>query len=123
MTMKKTRILYWVFTILFAGFMLMSAIPDIFITPDVEKVFKGLGYPLYISPFLGVAKTLGCIAIVVPGFARIKEWAYAGLFFDLAGAIYSIVAVGTPFKDWAILILPLVIGVLSYVYYHKLRQA
>ena len=53
-----------------------------------------LGYPLYLLPFLGVAKLSACVVIVLPFFKRLKEWAYAGLFFDLVGATYSGLMVG-----------------------------
>ena len=90
--MKKTKIIYWVITILFGGFMLFSAIPDIMNKPEAIDFMNKLGYPPYFTPFIGVAKLLGVIAILVPGFPRIKEWAYAGLMFDLIGAAYSIYA-------------------------------
>ena len=92
--MKKTNIIYWTATVLFGGFMLFSAIPDLIVVPEaVEFVSNKLGYPEYIIPFLGAAKTLGVIALVIPGFPRITEWAYAGLTFDLIGATYSNFAV------------------------------
>ncbi|KIG13508.1 hypothetical protein DB30_08020 [Enhygromyxa salina] len=50
---------------------------------------EGLGYPLYLMPLLGVAKLLGAMAIVAPAYPRLKEWAYAGIVFDLVGAMYS----------------------------------
>src|SRR5687767_4250992 len=90
--MKKTKVLYWIFTSLFAAFMLFTAIPDIMVTKETEEFMNHLGYPPYFTPFIGVLKALGCIAIIIPGFPRIKEWAYAGLFFDLLGATYSVVA-------------------------------
>src|SRR5215212_11317403 len=100
--MKKTKILYWIFTSLFACMMLFSAIPDVLSNPlAVQGMHDGLGYPLYFIPFIGVAKVLGVIAILIPGFPRIKEWAYAGLVFDLVGATYSIIAAGKPAGDWA----------------------
>lgn len=121
--MKRTNILYWVFTGLFAFVMLGSAIPNIMMDPMSVQGFRELGYPTYLLPFLGCAKLLGSIAILVPGFPRIKEWAYAGLMFDLLGAIYSIAAIGKPLSLWApMVILPLV-GATSYIYYHKRRQA
>jgi len=118
--MKKTNLLYWIFTGLFAFMMLGSALPDI-VSADVavEGMHGQLGYPLYFIPFIGVAKTLGVIAILVPGYPRVKEWAYAGLFFDLIGATYSIIATsGTPIHR-GFMALPLLLGTLSYVYYHK----
>ncbi|HRG79756.1 MAG TPA: DoxX family protein, partial [Cyclobacteriaceae bacterium] len=74
--------------------MLTSTIPNILSAPEWVEIFKQLGYPPYMLPFLGVAKLLGVIALLVPGFPRIKEWAYAGMFFDLTGAVYSGLAVG-----------------------------
>ena len=92
--MKKINIIYWTSTVLFGGFMMFSAIPDILLEPEtVEMISKHLGYPEYILVFLGVAKALGVIALVIPGFPRIKEWAYAGLTFDLIGAFYSAIMV------------------------------
>jgi hypothetical protein len=118
--MKKINILYWTFTVLFGGFMLFSAIPDILVVPEaVEFVSTKLGYPKYIIAFLGVAKALGVIAIVVPGFPRIKEWAYAGLFFDLIGATYSGICVDGLTPDMAFMLLPFTVGTLSYIYHHK----
>ena len=100
--------------------MLFSAIPDILVVPDaIAFVTNKLGYPQYIIPFLGVAKTLGVIAILVPGYPRIKEWAYAGLFFDLVGATYSGICVDGLQPDMAFMILPFGFEALSYIYYHK----
>src|SRR6185369_10727053 len=90
--MKKTKIAFWIITGLFSAFMLFSSIPDILVVPDAKAFMNHLGYPDYIIPFLGVMKLLGIIAILIPGFPRIKEWAYAGLFFDLFGAVYSGIA-------------------------------
>jgi len=120
MTTKKTKIIYWICTGLFAFFMLGSAIPDILVMPiAVEGMHTGLGYPVYFVPFIGVAKLLGVIAILIPGFPRIKEWAYAGLMFDLIGAFYSVIAIGASAGDWLPMLLPFTLGVLSYMMYHK----
>jgi uncharacterized membrane protein YphA (DoxX/SURF4 family) len=119
--MKKTNILYWVFTGLFAALMLMSGIPDIFSNPvAVQGMHVELGYPTFFIPFIGVAKFLGAVAILVPGFPRLKEWAYAGLFFDLIGATYSILAIGKP--DWMFMVLPLTLAIASYVLYQKRKK-
>lgn len=120
MTTKRTNILYWITTGIFAFFMMGSAIPDIISHPiAVEGMHNGLGYPEYFIPFIGVAKALGVIAILVPGFPRLKEWAYAGLMFDLIGALYSMIAIGIPAADWAPVFLPVAMGVLSYVLHRK----
>ncbi|MEN9686731.1 MAG: hypothetical protein RLZZ28_2517 [Bacteroidota bacterium] len=122
-TMKKTKILYWVFTVLFSGFMIFSAIPNILSNADsVEFMHNKMGYPIYIIPFLGWAKLAGSIALLIPGFNTIKEWAYAGLFFDLLGATASIYAIGT-LKDTSFMILPFLIGGLSYYFHHKKSSA
>ena len=119
-TGRKINILYWVFTGIFAFFMAGSAIPDLLVMDVAVQGMHGeLGYPEYLIPFLGVAKLLGVFAILYPGFPRIKEWAYAGLMIDLAGALYSILSIHKPASDWLPMLLPITFGVLSYVYYHK----
>ena len=122
--MKKRNIAYWVVTGIFGAFMLFSAVPDIMVVPDAVTMVSGrLGYPKYIIPFLGVAKLLGVIAILVPGFPRLKEWAYAGLFFDLAGATYSGIATGGFQVQLLFMILPFAFLFLSYFLWHKKREA
>jgi uncharacterized membrane protein YphA (DoxX/SURF4 family) len=119
--MKKTNIFYWIFTGLFSFLMLGSAIPDILSMPiAVQGMHTELGYPVYFIPFIGVAKLLGVIAILIPGQTRLKEWAYAGLFFDLIGATYSIIAIGKP--DFIGMALPLALAVASYLFYTKRRK-
>ena len=121
--MKKTKIAYWIFTVLFAFMMAGSGIPDIMVHPlAVQGMHEELGYPVYFIPFIGIAKVLGVIAILIPGSPRIKEWAYAGLIFDLIGATFSIIAIGKPVADWAPMVLPIALGITSYSFYHKLRK-
>jgi hypothetical protein len=122
--MKKTNIIYWVSTIIAAGLMLFSTIPDITLDKQAMDFMSGyLHYPDYFTRFIGIAKLLGIIGILVPGFPRIKEWAYAGLFFDLIGATYSQIAVGVPAwgpqGGWLMMLgwfIPLIV---SYIYFHK----
>jgi DoxX-like family len=117
--MKKTRILYWIFTGLFSAFMIFSAVPDAISTADAVKFMNSLGYPNYIIPFLGIAKLLGVIAILIPGFRGIKEWAYAGLFFDLVGATYSVIATNGFQPAVLIMVLPITFLFISYYLWHK----
>ena len=118
--MKKTKIIYWIVTILFAAFMLFSSIPDIMSTTDAIAFMKvQLGYHAYIIPFIGVAKALGVIAILIPGYPRIKEWAYAGLVYDLVGAMYS-VKMAAPGFGWTFMFLPLCFAAASYILYRKI---
>jgi len=117
--MKKTKIIYWTSTILFALFMTATAIPDILESEEAVKFMTHLGYPGYFTPFIGVAKVLGSIAILIPNFPRIKEWAYAGLFFDLVGALYSGIATDGLQPQMAFMILPFTLFIVSYIFNHK----
>lgn len=116
---KRDTIIFWTATVLFGAFMLSSAIPNILSTAEWVVIFDQLGYPQYMLPFLGVAKLLGVIGLVIPGFNRIKEWAYAGLFFDLVGATYSALAAFGFDPQMLVMLVPFVLGAVSYVYHHK----
>ena len=72
----------------------MGGVWDILRVPQVRGLIERLGYPLYFLTILGIWKLLGAIALIVPRFPRPKEWAYAGVFFDLTGAIASLTASG-----------------------------
>ena len=117
--MKKTKIVFWVCTGLFSAFMLTSAVPNIMVTKEWEAIFVQLGYPQYLIPFIGWAKLFGVIVILIPGFAGLKEWAYAGFFFDLFGATYSAVAVNGFVPQMLIMLIPFGLGALSYLYHRK----
>ncbi|MFC5648243.1 DoxX family protein [Paenibacillus solisilvae] len=121
--MKKTLIVYWIFTGLLIALMAVGSIPDILSAADAITLFEHLGYPDYLLPFLGTAKLLGCAAILIPGFPRIKEWAYAGLTIDLTGAMYSSISVGDPASGWIVFFIGYVLIAGSYVYYHKRLKA
>jgi hypothetical protein len=116
---SRNTVMFWVFTGLFAAFMLTSTIPNIMSSTEWIEVFKQLGYPLYMLPFIGYAKLLGLITLAIPGFPRLKEWAYAGLFFDLTGAVYSGLSVGGFHPQILIMLIPFLLGALSYIYHHK----
>jgi hypothetical protein len=117
--MRKTNILYWLFTIILAALMLFSAIPNIMSMPEAVTMFLHLGYPVYLLPFLGAGKLLGAVAILYPGYPSLKEWAYAGFVFDLSGAMYSGIAVGDPPGNWLPILIGFLLIFLSYTYYHK----
>ncbi len=125
MNTKTNNAIYWISTIIFAGLMAFSAIPNMLTSEDsVKLIHDYLGFPVYIIPFIGVAKLLGVIVILIPGFKRIKEWAYAGLFFDLTGALYSAVAAAGTFDPMLLTLLAWVIpGIISYVFWHKKIKA
>ncbi|CCH03269.1 hypothetical protein FAES_5270 [Fibrella aestuarina BUZ 2] len=117
--MKTINTIYWIATGLFAFVMLGSAIPDIIVMPEAVQGFKEIGLPAYLLPLVGWAKLLGVIALLVPGFPRLREWAYAGLMIDILGAIYCIAMSGKPLGTWAPIIVIPIVGYVSYVYYHK----
>src|SRR5215510_11851125 len=115
----KLKRLYWIVTGLMAAFMLMASIPDILRIPQAVDLFRHLGYPNYLLPFLGVAKTLGVIAILALRVHWLKEWAYAGLIFDLIGAVYSHLSVPDPPSAWIFPVIGLVLVTGSYLAYRK----
>jgi hypothetical protein len=94
MTSKTKSIVYWTMTILVAFFMSGGIAQVAHVKGTVDGFVHILGYPAYFVTILGVWKVLGAIAILVPRFPRLKEWAYAGIFFDLTGAAASNAAVG-----------------------------
>ena len=121
MTSKTTSTIYWTCTIIFAALMTFSAAGGLQPTQQAIKlIHDDLGYPIYFIQFISVAKLLGVIVILIPGLNRIKEWAYAGLFFDLSAAIYSGIASSGKFDPLIITMLAWILpGILSYYFWHK----
>jgi hypothetical protein len=93
---KRSKIIYWVATAWLALGMLSTGIVQLIKMQAEADNFTNLGYPLYLLTLLGVWKILGVIAILLPKFLILKEWAYAGFFFAMSGAIISHIAVGDP---------------------------
>jgi len=91
---KRKLIIYWVATALLAFGMLVSGLQQIFHAKGMIDIVVPLGYPLYFLYIIGVWKILGVIAILIPRFKLVKEWAYAGLFFVMTGALLSHLASG-----------------------------
>jgi hypothetical protein len=94
--MKPRLIAYWVTTALTAFVFLSGGVMDVLQPPDVIKGMTDLGYTAYFTTILGVWKFLGGLTVLAPRLPRLKEWAYAGMFFDLSGASASHAAVGDP---------------------------
>ncbi len=93
--MKKGKLItYWIATALLSAGMLSSGIAQILHTKDMVDLVVPLGYPVYLLSILGTWKILGVIAILVPRFTLVKEWAYAGFFFVMTGALVSHLASG-----------------------------
>ncbi len=96
MTTRTKNIAYWTTTILIAFFIGSGGGAQIAqYLANPHGVVPVLGYPMYFFAILGFWKVLGAIAILVPRYPRLKEWAYAGIFFDLTGAAASVAAVGS----------------------------
>lgn len=91
---KRNKIIYWVATGLMALGMFTSGLQQILHTKELVEIMARLGYPLYFMTILGIWKILGVIAIVVPRYKLVKEWAYAGFFFVMTGALVSHIASG-----------------------------
>jgi hypothetical protein len=95
MTTKANNIAYWTTTGLVAFFIGSGGVAQMAqFRANPHGTVPVLGYPMYFFAILGFWKVLGAIAILVPRFPRLKEWAYAGIFFDLTGAVASVAAVG-----------------------------
>ena len=114
--MKAKLIIYWVTTTLIAletlagGFVdLTHGRTNVFSGPLVVDVVTGLGYPLYVLVILGIWKIPGAIVLLLPGLPRLKEWAYAGIIFELTGAIASWLFIGGTGQTIA----PLILAVLT----------
>jgi uncharacterized membrane protein YphA (DoxX/SURF4 family) len=112
--MNYRKIGYWAATGLVALAFAFGGAMDVAQPPDVVAGMAHLGYPAYFATLIGIWKILGAIAIVVPGFGRVKEWAYAGIAFDLTGAAVSHAASG---DDAGHVLTPLVILAIAVASY------
>jgi hypothetical protein len=122
MATRTTNIVYWIATIIFAALMIFSAVGGL--QPSkaaIQLIHDQLGYPVYFIPFISFAKLIGCVVILIPNLNRsLKEWAYAGLFFDLIGAIYSGIALSGKFDPLLLTMLAWIIpGIVSYYCWHR----
>lgn len=120
--MKRTKILYWIFTGLMAAAMLFSSFSNIMVDPMAVELFAKIGQPKFMVPFLGWAKILGVLTILLPVNWRIKEWAYAGLMFDVLGATYSFIAIGEPVQNWAPMFVFIMLIAASYYFHIRLQK-
>ena len=89
---KRKLIWYWIITAILSFCIFSGGLFQTLQLPDVVNGFKPLGYPLYFISLIGIWKMLGIIAILIPNFKLLKEWAYAGIFFTMTGAVISHIA-------------------------------
>jgi hypothetical protein len=118
--MKKDKIIYWTITGLFSAFMIFSSVGGAILQPEAKQFLNHLGYPDYFIQLISYLKILGIIAILIPGFPKIKEWAYAGLCFDLVGAVVSLIAVDGFDPGIFVIVVPIGFLFISRHYFHKL---
>ena len=91
---KKKTIWYWIITAILSFCIFSGGLAQAAQVKEVMEGFKPLGYPAYFISLIGIWKMLGVIAILIPKFKLLKEWAYAGIFFTMSGAVISHIASG-----------------------------
>jgi len=89
---KRKLIWYWIITVILSFCIFSGGLAQALQLKEVMQGFKPLGYPAYFISLIGIWKMLGIIAILIPKFKLLKEWAYAGLFFTMTGAVISHIA-------------------------------
>ena len=120
---KRNKIIYWIATIWLALGMLATGTLQLFkvnaegaVAPPGVYGITHLGYPIYFLTILGVWKILGAVAVLIPKFPLLKEWAYAGFFFVMSGAIFTHIASGSPVNELFPSLLLLVLTLLSWYF-------
>jgi hypothetical protein len=119
--MKRIKIYYWVSTGLMALSLSLLSLMAVMMPQEGVKMFNHLGYTEKLIPLIVFARMLAIIAIVVSKFPKLKEWAYAGLVFELLGAIYSHIQAGDGFVGWMPAFIILLMVVFSYIFYSKMK--
>jgi len=113
---KRNLIIYWATTVLMGVGMFGSGVAQVIRAKEMVDIIVPLGYPLYFMTIIGVWKILGVIVIVIPGFKLAKEWAYAGLFFTMTGALISHLVMGDGGKAVAGPLMQTVFIILSWYF-------
>lgn len=113
---KRNKIIYWIATIWLSLGMLSTGIVQLLKTEDEVNKMTELGYPLYFLTIIGAWKILGVVAILIPKFPLLKEWAYAGFFITMSGAIISHLMSGSEAKEIFGPALLLVLTIISWYF-------
>lgn len=98
-TEKRNKIIYWIATLWLSLGMTATGVVQLMHVQEEADMMDRLGYPIYFLTILGIWKILGVVAVLVPKFPVVKEWAYAGFFFAMSGAIISHLAVHDPARE------------------------
>ena len=116
---KRNKIIYWIATIWLALGMVATGAGQLIKMKAGQggvEMITHLGYPVYLLTLLGVWKILGVVAVLIPKFPLLKEWAYAGIFFVMSGAIFSHIATGDPISALFPSLLLLILTVVSWYF-------
>jgi len=113
---KRNKIIYWIATIWLSLGMVSTGVVQLLKMKEEEDMFLDLNYPSYLLLILGIWKLLGVVAVLVPRFPLLKEWAYAGFFFAMSGAMISHILSGNGFSEIAPPILLLALTVASWYF-------
>jgi len=113
---KRNLIIYWASTLWLALGMLSTGAVQVFKVKAKVDFITTLGYPTYFLTILGVWKILGVVSVLIPKFPLLKEWAYAGFFFVMSGAVLSHLAAGDPANEIFPSLLLLTLTVVSWYF-------
>lgn len=113
---KRDKIIYWVATIWLALGMTSTGIVQLLKVKEEVDMMNHLGYPVYFLSIIGVWKILGVVAVLAPRFPLVKEWAYAGFFFVMSGAVVSHFVMGDAAKEFFGPLLLIVLTVVSWYF-------
>ena len=122
--MKATKVIYWISTGAVIFVMLFTAVQTFSHIEHMTDFARQIQFPAYMFVMLSVAKVLGIIALLIPGYPQIKEWVYAGFTFDLVGAIvlFAGSSLAFPVGLWTPMVVALVMLAISYITYHKILK-
>jgi hypothetical protein len=116
---KRNKIIYWIATIWLALGMLSTGIAQLLTAKSGQggaDMITHLGYPVYLLTLLGIWKILGAVTVLIPKFVLLKEWAYAGFFFAMSGAVFSHIASGDPVNKIFPALLLIILTVASWYF-------
>ena len=113
---KRDKIIYWIATIWLSLGMASSGVAQLLHLEEVTDTMIQLGIPTYFLTIIGAWKLLGVIAILVPKFPLVKEWAYAGFFFVMSGAVFTHLAMGDDATTYFGPVLLLVLTITSWYF-------
>lgn len=113
---KRDKIIYWIATLWLSLGMVTTGIVQLIRMDEEVQKMNALGYPTYFLTIIGVWKLLGVVAVLVPRYPLLKEWAYAGFFFLMTGALFTHLAVGDVAKEYFGPALLLVLTIVSWYF-------